>query len=169
MNSQDARLSVHYLWEGQNSIETHDESTDSEGIFQASRACTPSVPVGEQYTVAASSHEPYETYRRPDISRNSTPQETHSEHRDIQSSFVKQDARHCCPIPDCFKTYLGIRQLQRHLLKHTKPDKYSCTVEGCKKTAYRIDAMSSHIRVHEKRVREELEWNRSHGFIRNVL
>jgi uncharacterized Zn-finger protein len=54
---------------------------------------------------------------------------------------------------ECDKSYKGIRQLTRHLQKHSAPDKYRCSIEGCEKTAYRFDAMRSHIKVHEKKVK----------------
>jgi hypothetical protein len=38
---------------------------------------------------------------------------------------------------ECNKSYSGKRQLQRHLIKHREPNKYSCSISGCKQTAYR--------------------------------
>jgi hypothetical protein len=53
----------------------------------------------------------------------------------------------------CSKPYSGNRQLQRHMKKHSSPDKFSCTIEGCLKTMHRTDAMRSHIKAHENRLK----------------
>jgi hypothetical protein len=62
----------------------------------------------------------------------------------------------------CSKSYSGNRQLMRHQQIHIEPHKYRCSVEGCFKTDYRVDAMGAHIKAHEKRVK------RKHDFIRNL-
>jgi hypothetical protein len=54
----------------------------------------------------------------------------------------------------CSKSYQGSRQLQRHVLKHSEPNKFRCTVSGCLKTAHRQDAMRSHIKTHEKKEKQ---------------
>jgi hypothetical protein len=38
---------------------------------------------------------------------------------------------------ECDKSYPGKRQYARHLLKHKQPNKFNCSVDGCKKTDYR--------------------------------
>jgi hypothetical protein len=53
---------------------------------------------------------------------------------------------------ECNKSYPGKRQLKRHRHKHKTPDKYMCTIDGCEKTSYRMDAMRSHVKAHEKRI-----------------
>jgi uncharacterized Zn-finger protein len=60
----------------------------------------------------------------------------------------------------CSKPYRGKLELTRHMKKHSSPNKYSCTVEGCVQTMYRIDAMRSHIKLHEKRFKTEMERKR---------
>jgi uncharacterized Zn-finger protein len=58
----------------------------------------------------------------------------------------------------CSKEYQGTRQLSRHMLQHNEPNKYSCPVDGCKKTAYRKDSIRSHVRTHERRIKVEQEY-----------
>jgi hypothetical protein len=67
-----------------------------------------------------------------------------------------QDKRFVCE--ECSKSYQGSRQLQRHMLKHRNPNKYKCTVPGCDKTTYRMDAIRSHIKVHERRLSAQKEF-----------
>jgi uncharacterized Zn-finger protein len=62
----------------------------------------------------------------------------------------------CC---ECSKPYRGKRELTRHMKKHSSPNKYSCTVEGCLQTTYRLDAMSSHVKIHEQRLKTQMERN----------
>jgi uncharacterized Zn-finger protein len=57
----------------------------------------------------------------------------------------------------CSKPYRGKRELTRHMKKHSSPNKYSCTVEGCLQTMYRIDAMSCHVKIHEQRIKTQME------------
>jgi uncharacterized Zn-finger protein len=57
----------------------------------------------------------------------------------------------------CRKSYGGSRQLQRHILKHSEPNKFRCTVAGCLKTAHRKDAIRSHIKTHEKKEKREAD------------
>jgi hypothetical protein len=58
---------------------------------------------------------------------------------------------------ECSNSYLGSRQLLRHLQKHNEPDKYSCTVVGCKIKNYRVDGMRSHIKSHQRRIERNIE------------
>jgi hypothetical protein len=55
----------------------------------------------------------------------------------------------------CSNSYLGSRQLKRHMKKHSTPNKYNCTIVGCEYTTYRIDGMRSHIKTHERRILKE--------------
>jgi uncharacterized Zn-finger protein len=54
--------------------------------------------------------------------------------------------------PQCMKSYLGVKQLLRHQLKHNEPYRYSCTVAGCERKTYRLDGMRSHVKSHERRI-----------------
>jgi hypothetical protein len=56
---------------------------------------------------------------------------------------------------DCSKSYPTKKQLQRHTLKHNIPNKYKCTVDGCENTSHRKDAMRSHIKKHERRIKRK--------------
>jgi uncharacterized Zn-finger protein len=57
---------------------------------------------------------------------------------------------------DCHKSYSGKRELTRHMKKHNSPNKFSCSIDGCLHSTYRIDAMRCHIRAHEKRLKIEM-------------
>jgi uncharacterized Zn-finger protein len=59
-------------------------------------------------------------------------------------------SQHVCE--ECNKSYPGKNQLTRHRMKHSTPDKYMCTIDGCEKTSYRMDAMRTHVTAHEKRI-----------------
>lgn len=61
--------------------------------------------------------------------------------------------------PECNHVYGGKRQLVRHLRSHKEPKKYTCTVTDCFKTSHRIDAIRSHIKVHERQLLVEQEHN----------
>jgi uncharacterized Zn-finger protein len=71
---------------------------------------------------------------------------------EIVSPVDEEKSRFKCS--ECSKSYLGIRDLLRHQMKHTDPDRYSCTVAGCKIKNYRIDGMRSHIKTHERRIKK---------------
>jgi hypothetical protein len=60
----------------------------------------------------------------------------------------------------CSKAYRGKRELTRHMKKHDSPNKFSCSIDGCLQTMYRVDAMQNHIRAHEKRLKKEMERKR---------
>jgi hypothetical protein len=57
----------------------------------------------------------------------------------------------------CSKQYRGKRELNRHMKKHDAPNRFSCNIEGCLQTTYRLDAMRSHVKAHEKRLKTESE------------
>jgi hypothetical protein len=59
---------------------------------------------------------------------------------------------------NCYKDFQSQRQLSRHSIKHNDPNKFRCTIAGCKKTAYRRDAIRCHIKVHEKRIKAQHEF-----------
>jgi uncharacterized Zn-finger protein len=74
----------------------------------------------------------------------------------LEESAAASKSRIKCS--QCGNSYLGSRQLTRHMKKHNEPNKYSCTVAGCKQKTYRVDGMRSHIRAHEQRVlKDELK------------
>jgi uncharacterized Zn-finger protein len=57
----------------------------------------------------------------------------------------------------CSKAYRGKRDLARHMKKHNAPNRFSCSIDGCLQTMYRVDAMQNHIRTHKKRLKTEME------------
>jgi uncharacterized Zn-finger protein len=60
----------------------------------------------------------------------------------------------------CSKAYRGKRELTRHMKKHDAPNRFSCSIDGCLQTMYRVDAMRNHIKKHEKRLKAEMERRR---------
>jgi uncharacterized Zn-finger protein len=68
----------------------------------------------------------------------------------------------------CSKPYRGKRELTRHMKKHSSANKYICTVEGCLQSTYRIDAMSSHIKLHEKRIKTQMERKNGQSKLKKV-
>jgi hypothetical protein len=72
---------------------------------------------------------------------------------EASDGFLALKDRFTCRV--CSKPYSGNRELNRHMKKHSSPDKFSCTVDGCLHTSHRIDAMRCHIKKHEKRLKTQ--------------
>jgi hypothetical protein len=62
---------------------------------------------------------------------------------------------------DCGESFQGNKQLLRHQLKHSAPNKYSCPIVGCKMKTYRLDGMRSHVKCHERRILKDEQALRS--------
>jgi uncharacterized Zn-finger protein len=69
----------------------------------------------------------------------------------------------------CSKPYRGKRELTRHMKKHYSPNKYFCTIDGCLQSTYRSDVMSSHIKTHEKRLKNQMKRNSVVGQSKKVI
>jgi uncharacterized Zn-finger protein len=74
---------------------------------------------------------------------------------EASKEFLALNHRFACDL--CSKKYRGKRELNRHMKKHDSPNKFSCTIDGCLQSTYRIDAMRCHIKKHEKRLKTESE------------
>jgi hypothetical protein len=74
---------------------------------------------------------------------------------EASDGFLALNNRFNCNV--CSRPYRGKRELTRHMKKHYSPNRYSCTIEGCLQTSHRIDAMHSHVKSHEKRLKTEIE------------